>query len=147
MEESWDQEPEARLSAQCIAERIRTFKLSKFSSKDSGLTHSPVENTYNSDSLDSHLTHTSPSPSSSVVTMSASNLKQVWDSGTESMGVYNHTLSNETVPLGGNTSSSGFSPYHSTELHTNGRSHFSMLGSRGRYNRVAYSVHSTETTV
>ncbi len=49
MQESWDQDAEARLSAQCIEERVRTFRHSKLGaaiSKDSGFTD-------NQESLDS----------------------------------------------------------------------------------------------
>jgi hypothetical protein len=155
IEESWDQEPEARLSAQCIAERIRTFKLPKFGSKDSGLvthTNSPAEVTYNSDSIDSQLPPTTPSLSSSGCTMSPQTSKTfMLDSGTESLGLCpSRGLSSETMRLGGMSSNSSFLPYRNRNS-TNFDSSRNFGGSTARCNyrsnRDVYSLHSTETTV
>lgn len=166
IEESWDQEPEARLSAQCIAERIRMFKLSKFGSKDSGLTdtNSPADLTCNSESIDSQLAPTTPSLTSSRTMSPMTSKNCMLDSGTESLGVYSgQAFSTETVRLGGTTSSnSSFLP----QFRSRGSVHFehpslhqhhycggglSRCGHHhhhnGLSNRAMYSMHSTETTV
>jgi activin receptor type-2B len=162
IDESWDQEPEARLSAQCIAERIRMFKLSKFGSKDSGLTEtdSPTDLTCNSESMDSQLAPTTPSLSSSRTMSPMTSKNCMLDSGTESLGIYpGQAFSTETVRLGGTNSSNSsfllssrsrgsgqFNPHHhfcggglSRCDHHHHHTAFS--------NRTMYNMHSTETTV
>jgi len=62
IEESWDQDSEARLSAQCIAERIRAFRQSKPGAatfKDSGYLDSSGPN---HESLDSTASPYTPQP-------------------------------------------------------------------------------------
>ena len=165
IEESWDQEPEARLSAQCIAERIRMFKLSKFGSKDSGLTETdtPTDLTCNSESMDSQLAPTTPSLSSSRTMSPMTSKNCMLDSGTESLGIYpGQAFSTETVRLGG-TNSSNSSFLLSSRSRGSGQfnpphHHFcggglSRCGHHHHHhhtafsNRAMYNIHSTETTV
>ena len=166
IEESWDQEPEARLSAQCIAERIRMFKLSKFGSKDSELTdtNSPTDLTCNSESIDSQLAPTTPSLSSSRTMSPMTSKNCMLDSGTESLGIYpGQAFSTETVRLGGTTSSNSsfllssrsrgsgnFEPSHH-QFCGGGLSrcghHHHHHHHTGFSNRAMYNMHSTETTV
>ena len=160
IEESWDQEPEARLSAQCIAERIRMFKLSKFGSKDSGFTDtaSPADLTCNSESIDSQLAPTTPSLSSCQTMSPMTSKNCMLDSGTESIGYHGQAFSSETVRLGNNTSNSSFFPsrsrgsihFESTHHHFCDGGGLSRCGHHHHHrssNRAMYNQYSTETTV
>ena len=148
IEEAWDQDSEARLSAQCIAERIRSFRQSKAgaSFKDSGYLGSATNN----ESLDSTQSPYTPQPQTpsycSSMTMSPLEMKP-----TESILPPPHSLAlNNNDRRGGNSGN--------VVVMNQQRMSVSQFDIQHQYSRVPpqtqtknsalmYNMHSTETTV
>ena len=149
IEEAWDQDSEARLSAQCIAERIRSFRQSKAgaSFKDSGYLGSATNN----ESLDSTQSPYTPQPQTpsycSSMTMSPLEMKP-----TENMLPLPHPLTlqdNEkrTSDLGNTLNQQRMSVSQFDIQQQHSRAPRAPPQAHQKNSAIMYNIHSTETTV